>query len=482
MSARARVASVALGMVAAISLCGCASSSEGVVDCYYIGQSIRRSLPVCETYTLSVSSKEDRRLPAGLPTHRVVDDSSRSRLDVYFQILYSRIHFERDFELFKGSYAASFILRDESETIIQTKDVERSLVARSYNESVSSRHDAFLQTFLLPSGKYTLEIIVLDNGSDLRYRRRQKVEVKNFSKENFCASDYLLYESSHREDKEILLRPIFLSGLSFVKDSLGIFQEMYNVQRGDTVRLSFSYTCTKREGTDDTKPVSMYPPYKLKLPQCTRPLDSIYYSHDSVFVSSTSGSVQVFQYFPKPAQGVTAMTRKIFLSRNGNIDSSVNTMKIPVYGFSFPQLSTIDEEIAAVSYIAHQEELDSIRAGATSSERSVRLNRFWQEHGGAVRQQEFYNRIEEANELFSSCVEGWKTAMGITYIVCGPPDYVECQGSINEVWYYSLGSNRGLAIPFRQNLESEMGRYYEIVPFSVNDYLWQQFVERWRRK
>jgi GWxTD domain-containing protein len=163
-------------------------------------------------------------------------------------------------------------------------------------------------------------------------------------------------------------------------------------------------------------------------------------------------------------------------------DSNVHKLTFPVYASSFPHLSGIEEEIKSLAYIARSEEMDSLHAGVTPGEKRSRVVRFWQDHGGEVRQHEFYERVREANELFSSCTEGWKTPMGITYIVCGPPDYVECQGGMNEAWYYDLGGNRGFAVTFRLNTENELGRYYEIVPFSVNDFLWQQFVDRWRRQ
>jgi GWxTD domain-containing protein len=461
----------ALAVIATTSLCGCATNREALVECYYITQSLQRSLPTCETFTLSVNPKEGRGI-----------DSLRSRLDVYVQTLYSRIRFEKNLDVFKGSYTASFVVWDENETIVRTEDVERSLLAVSYSETVSSRCDAFLHPILLPPGRYTLDVTIADNGSGLRRRIREKVEVKSFPKERFSVSDYLFFESAQRDQKGILLRPMFPSELSFVRDSVGIFQEMYNVQRGDTVRLSFSYACARREGLDDNTPKSLYAPYRLRSSQCIRPLDSTYYRSDSVFVAGKSGTVQVFQYFPKPAEGVSSITRRVHRLRNGSSDSSVHNIKIPIHASSFPRLSTFDDVIAALAYIARSQELDSVRAAGTPLERRNRINKFWLNHGGEIRQREFGERILEANELFSSCMEGWQTPMGITYIVCGPPDYVECQGLINEVWYYDLGGNRGLAVPFRQNLENEIGRYYEIVPFSVNDFLWQQFVDRWRRQ
>lgn len=474
-------------LAAAALFSGCAPSSEALVQCFYVTQSAQHALPACEVYTLSVKAKEGRRLPTvddstrrGLSTPRGVDDSLNSRLDVYVQTQYSQLHFERNDELFKGSYTVSFIVRDLNESVVRSKDVERSLVARSYGETVSSRRDAFLQTFFLSPGTYLLDIIIVDNSSGLRQRHRQKVEAKNFSTENFCASDYLLFENAQSDQRGISLRPMFPSELSFARDSIGMFQEVYNLQRGDTVRLHLAYTCPRRE--ELAKPVSKSTPYLLRPSQCIRPADSTYYSSDSVFIAGTNGTVQIFQYFPKPAVGVSSITRTVYHSRNGISDSSVNTIKTSIYPSTFPRYSGVDEEIDALSAIARGNEVDSMRTGSLPIERRIRITMFWEKHGGAIRQKEFDDRVREANELFSSCAEGWKTPMGITYIICGPPDYVECQGFGNEIWYYDLGGNRALSVPFRLNLENEFGKYYEIVPFSVNDYLWQQLVDRWRRQ
>jgi len=468
------------GLAAAAFFSGCAPSSESVVQCFYVAQSSQHVLPSCEVYTLSVRPKEGRRLPTGSSSARSADDTLSSRLDIYVQTQYSRLHFEKNNELFKGSYTISFIVRDLNESVVRSNDVERLPVARSYGETVSSRSDAFLQTFLLSPGTYLLDIVIVDNGSGLRQRHRQNVEAKNFSNGKFSASDYLLFENAQSDQRGISLTPIFPSELSFVRDSIGMFQEVYSLQRGDTVRFHLSYASPRREGL--AKPASKSTPYLLRPSQCTRPADSTYYSSDSVFIAGTNGTMQIFQYFPKPTVGVTSITRTVYRSRSGINDSIVNSMKTSIYPSTFPRYSSVDEEIAALSTIARSEEVDSLQSGSSHFERRVRIEMFWEKHGGAIRQKEFDDRVIEANILFSSCVEGWKTPMGITYIICGPPDYVECQGFGNETWYYDLGGNRALSVPFRLSLENEFGKYYEIVPFSVSDYLWQQIVDRWRRQ
>ena len=152
--ARLRSAVSLLAVGGGLLLSGCSSSVNTLGGCYYTAQSMQHSLPACETFSLNVNTKEG------------------NRLDVYFQIPYSRIHFEKDFDLFKASYTASFILRDESGSIVRANDVDRTVVAQSYTETVSSLHDAFLKMFFIPPGDYTLEIIVTDNRSHLVSRRR----------------------------------------------------------------------------------------------------------------------------------------------------------------------------------------------------------------------------------------------------------------------------------------------------------------------
>ena len=446
----------------ALHLYGCAPGQDTLVHCYYENQSMQRSLPVCETYTLSVRAKEG------------------SRLDLYFRIPYSHLHFEKDLDEFKGSYTASIIIRDEKGTVVQTRDVDRTLLARSYDESVSSARDAFLQTFLLPPGPYAMEILVTDNKSGLRYHHRQLGAVHDFQKDPFAVSDYLFFEKGRTGEKVVSLRPLFPADFSFLKDSLGVFQELYNLEKGDTVTISMKYWASHRDDKERDASYSLYQPYKVKLRQCTRPLDSTYYVSDTMFVPSVKGNLQLLQYYPRLSVGVNAITRKIFLHREGTIDSTTSRSIVFSYPSSFPRLASLDDEIAAVSYIAKPTEVETLRAGRTSGDRVERLNRFWAEHGGDAKMRAYQERVEEANELFSSCVEGWKTPMGITYIVCGPPDVVDCQGGMDETWYYDVGGNRAFIVPFRLNPDDEFGRYYEVVPFSLNDFFWQQFVDRWR--
>ncbi len=454
----------ALMSLCSIFLSGCTSNQEISGECYYAAKSAQRTLPKNDIYVINADSKEG------------------SRIDVYFQIPYSRIHFEKDQDLFEGSYSVSFVLRGEDETVVRTRDVDRTVIARSYNESVSSRHDAFLELFPVTPGIYSLSIAVADNRTRRQYRRRYRVVARDFSKAGLALSDYLLFERPHPEKGIISISPLFPSDLSFAQDSIGMFQELYNVQRGDTVLLRMTCGAKKANASSDSMIATLSPPFSPNLPECRHPIDSVYYVSDSAFVVTEGGRLELFQYFLKPREGVTTLTRTVYRFHKGEVDSAVTIQKLLLYPSSFPRVNGVGEEIAAVSCIARPDEYATLRDAKTPAERIAQLDKFWEQHGGSIRRKEFLDRVTEANELFSSCTEGWKTPMGIVYIVCGPPDYVECRGRVDEVWSYDLGGNSAFVVPFRQSLVIDYDRYFELPPFSVNEFTWDLFVDRWRRQ
>ncbi|MFW6348738.1 MAG: GWxTD domain-containing protein, partial [Cyclonatronaceae bacterium] len=52
----------------------------------------------------------------------------------------------------------------------------------------------------------------------------------------------------------------------------------------------------------------------------------------------------------------------------------------------------------------------------------------------------YYQRVVEANMQFTSFKEGWKTDMGMVYIIFGPPWYVDRRGQ-NIRWTYGYDTN-----------------------------------------
>ncbi len=154
-----------------------------------------------------------------------------------------------------------------------------------------------------------------------------------------------------------------------------------------------------------------------------------------------------------------------------------------VRDYAHPWIEFADQMIPPLRYITTAKEYESL-LGADDPRRAA--ERFWVEVSGnelrATRLiREYYRRVEKANYLFSSYVDGWKTDRGMIYIMYGPPSLVE-RTARTEIWTYGE-SRHMLSLSFvfvkMQN------------PFTDNDYMlersqtyktgWHQRVNSWRR-
>lgn len=93
----------------------------------------------------------------------------------------------------------------------------------------------------------------------------------------------------------------------------------------------------------------------------------------------------------------------------------------------------------------------------------------------------FYNRVEDANEYFSTHLEGWRTDRGIIFVIFGPPDVIY-KSSQGESWIYGNGKTK-------PSITYNFNSTYN--PFSTNDMrlernpeyktYWYKAVDTWRQ-
>ncbi len=177
-----------------------------------------------------------------------------------------------------------------------------------------------------------------------------------------------------------------------------------------------------------------------------------------------------------------------FRLRAGSVTLAEQQRTLSVKGPAFPQLATFAELVDALAYIGYRRETEFIRQGTTPRERRRRFDAFW---GSLVDDRRvaqnllrtYYERVEEANRLFTSVKPGWKTDRGMVYVVFGAPEYVETTFE-GEVWYYAYGADDpastfvferadyyGTADPFG---------HYILVRQPAYERAWVKAVQRWR--
>lgn len=149
----------------------------------------------------------------------------------------------------------------------------------------------------------------------------------------------------------------------------------------------------------------------------------------------------------------------------------------------FPKVTKTRELIDPCIYIATDDE----RKGMKQSQKpKVKLDDFWlslgQDKDFARKMiKNYYTKVQEANALFTLYKEGWKTDMGMIYIVFGKPDYVYKQ-DLKETWKYKSRPNIP-SVNFIFNKKSgPLGCFFYELQNS-DDYanVWYNTVELWRK-
>jgi len=133
------------------------------------------------------------------------------------------------------------------------------------------------------------------------------------------------------------------------------------------------------------------------------------------------------------------------LKQNSKIRKQNIELKIKRPGIS-SYVNDIDEAIDQMRYILtadEQRQLSKSRKG----EKEKLFYQFWKERdpspdtNGNELMDQFYVRVAYANEHFTSFAPGWRTDMGMIYILFGPPDDVErtfmnSNRNARHTWHY----------------------------------------------
>ncbi len=150
---------------------------------------------------------------------------------------------------------------------------------------------------------------------------------------------------------------------------------------------------------------------------------------------------------------------------------------------NFPAVSSSLEMIECARYIMNKTEYEECKM---AEDTKAAIDKFWLAIGGSNERarellRRYYSRVKEANKLFTSYKEGWKSDRGIIFIVFGEP-VNRYRTSKDEAWVYGNEANpASLRFVFKKNKNQ----------FSDNDYVlerslfykeaYYQAVDYWRQ-
>ncbi len=149
----------------------------------------------------------------------------------------------------------------------------------------------------------------------------------------------------------------------------------------------------------------------------------------------------------------------------------------------YPKVTRPDKLTEPLLYMSTNQEITEM-AGANDDKKV--LDRYWlslmqgNPELAKLVIRSYYNRVEEANRLFTSYKEGWKTDKGMIFIILGPPDRVQ-RSKDKEVWVYDQKANAtNVNFTFNKRTNQFVDDHYELVRYVEYQPIWYPVVEAWR--
>ena len=149
----------------------------------------------------------------------------------------------------------------------------------------------------------------------------------------------------------------------------------------------------------------------------------------------------------------------------------------------FPKMTLPKELTEPVMYVSQNQEIVEL---LNTKQPKKALDRYWLSLANGNPEtarrniKVYYDRVEEANRLFTSYKEGWKTDKGMIYIVMGAPDRVT-RGKDREIWVYSQRANFSeVNFTFNRRQNQFVDDHYELQRYVEYQPIWYPMVEAWR--
>lgn len=149
----------------------------------------------------------------------------------------------------------------------------------------------------------------------------------------------------------------------------------------------------------------------------------------------------------------------------------------------FPKMTRPEKLIKPVLYVSTSSEIGELNQAQDTKKA---LDRYWlsmmsgNEEVAKKTIRAYFDRVEEANKLFTSYKEGWKTDKGMIYIVLGAPDRVQ-RNREREVWVYNRRANVSeVNFTFTRKANQFVDDHYELVRYIEYQPIWYPIVEAWR--
>jgi len=356
------------------------------------------------------------------------DSAGTSRVDVYLEVPYDALQFINQGGYFRARYELSLTVIDSTERLVAEKYWTGKVEVDSIGEIRAQRPGEIIQKSIdIPPGNYSVTLQLKDPETNHANPTRLRIVVPDYSTDRWKLSDAMLVKDVADVDGRRVLTPNIPAAIPDVGDSFYVFLKLYNDLGVDSGTLYADILDKSRAAlSSDTIPIRVHAGENSLVP----------------FIRPKNLRVGEFtlRISAVPASDTAAPG-----GRAGDLRSTERSFRVRWVGTPF-MVTDIDLAIDQMQYLLDRDQLEQMKELPADEKRAKWLE-YWKRRDpspGTDRNElmeEYYGRVDYSNKHFGHYTEGWKTDMGMVYIIFGAPSNIErhpfeIDTKPYEVWTY----------------------------------------------
>ena len=364
-------------------------------------------------------------------------DYGKTKVGVLIQMPYSSVKFKKSSKGYNAEYSVSLTFFDKKkENVIVEKLWNEKIFTRNYKQTYSTNNfNISFKSINLKPQIYTVVCSVEGQNSKTPIAFQAKIKVRKFanpdtSKKPVQISDVIFVKKRIKLKGKETIVPNVSNILSPNDKTIELYYEIYSNKNRMVEIEKVAKDLSRNKFFKQSKIV--------KLKRGTNSTNSVI-----KMAKLALGDYNVEIRIKNKDDKLLAAIKNNFTVAIPNLPAS---------------LKNLDKAVEEMKYIADEDTIDSIENAPDFDTKLKMFLAFWRHRDpdAATRENqvmnEYYRRVEYANNNFKSYTDGWNTDRGMIYITLGPPDQVEREPVAMdrkpyEIWYYY---NRDLKFIFQE--------------------------------
>ena len=347
-------------------------------------------------------------------------NDSLTRFDVFVQVPHSELHYVSGEKGFDAKYEVTAnVLNADGHSMVE-RIWSETVHAADFDATTSKKLvNTTQRSLMLKMGKYALRVQVHDEESRKTSILLRDLAVDGYGFHPFSVSDIMLANAAVNEGGRTTISPNISGNMMEAENGFFIFYEVYAKTPTDSIG------CTYRI-MDQTGHVAYA---KSERRACAG-------NRTQVIAHIDSSRFPIGAYVLEVE--ITTAGRLSVIKRRG---LTFQWSDLPV------TIADLDLAIRQLLYIATEEEADAFKAEKTYEQKKELFLTFWRRRDPSPDSkrnefmEEYYARVKYANAHFKHFLEGWRTDMGMVFVMFGAPNNVDrhpfdYDAKPYEVWAY----------------------------------------------